>query len=335
MNRLQSLVFHSLGVALACSMLTSPAAMAQTSVFTKPVRFIIPYPPGGPTDLTGRTYAERLEKLIGQPVIIENKPGAQGIPAVQQLLLQPADGHVMYFGTLSTQVVFPAVSAYRKQPLPFHPIKDLQPVSILGGTPIVVAASIKSGIGSFKELVDRAKANPGALNYGSDGIGSITHLAGEIFDQATGVKTMHIPYKGTANFSTALLAGDIEFAFSGILGMTNMHKSGRVKVLAIAGPKRAEMLPEVPTMAELGYPTVDLTSWFAVYMKHGTPKPFVDAMSQAIQKASLDPDLGKKLSAVGLELGMSNTPEQFTARQDGEYRTWSKLIEKAAIKFEE
>jgi tripartite-type tricarboxylate transporter receptor subunit TctC len=333
MFAIRSLHTRGLAVALAASAMAAVPALAQPSPFTKPIRFIIPYPPGGPTDLTGRSYADKLSKILGQPVVVENKPGAQGVPAVQQLLQLPADGHTIYFGTLSTQVVSHVINSYRKIPNAYDARKDLVPVSLLGSSALVVVSSMKSGITSYKQLVDTLKAQPGKLNYGSDGTGSLTHLGGEMLNQSAGTQSMHIPYKGTAEFSQALITGDIQFAVSGIVGATNLMKQNRVHVLAVAGPRRSDQLPGVPTTAELGYPGVDLTSWFAVFMKAGTPKQYADAMAQAIHKASQEADLAQRLTAAGIEI-VTNTPEQFAGQMDADYKRWSQVIDKAAIKFE-
>lgn len=327
-------LLRCLGAALALGLAAVAPAVAQSSPFTKPVRFIVPYPPGGPTDITARVYAEKIAKLIGQPVVVENKPGAQGALAVQQLMQLPADGHTMYFGTLSTQVVSHVINAYRKQPAPYDSRKDLVPVSMLGSTSLVLMASNKSGINSYKELVDALKREPGKLNFGSDGTGSLTHLGGEMIKQSTGTFAVHIPYKGTAEFSQALITGDIQFAVTGSLGAVNLLKQNRAKALAIAGPKRSDQLPGVPTTAELGQPEVDLTSWFAVFMKSGTPKPFVDAMAQAIRQAGQDAELVQRLTAAGLDVGTSASPEQFAAQIDTEFKRWAATLDKASIKFE-
>lgn len=322
----------ALGFALV---LGACAAGAQPSPFTAPVRFIVPYPPGGPTDLTARAFADKISHSIGQPVVIDNKPGAQGVPAVRQLLQLPADCHAMYFGTLSTQVVFHVINEYRKLPAPYDARKDLVPVSVLGGSPLVIVSSKKSGFGSYKELIDALKAQPGKLNYGSDGIGSLTHLGGEMLNQAAGTKSLHIPYKGTAEFSQALIAGDIQFAVSGIVAAVTLSKQDRINVLAVAAPKRSNQLPNVPTTAELGVPGVDLTSWFAVFMREGTPKVCVDSMAQAIIKASQDPDVIQRMTTVGIQLGLSNTPAQFAAQIDADFRKWRKVIEQAGIQFDQ
>lgn len=334
MIRIASLAARCLGMAFALGLATAAPAHAQAYPFTKPVRFIVPYPPGGPTDLTARVYADSLSRIIGQPVIVENKPGAQGVPAVQQMMQLPADGHVLYFGTLSTQVVSHVINGYRKMPAPYDARKDLVPVNLLGTSPLVVVASLKSGIDSYKQLVEVLKANPGKLNYGSDGPASLTHLGGEMLNQSAGTQSMHIPYKGTAEFSQALVSGDIQFAVSGIVGATNLMKQNRIKVLAIAGPKRSEQLPGVPTTAELGHPGVDLTSWFAVFMRAGTPRPYVDAMAQAITKAAGEAELGQRLTAAGIELGVATTPDTFAAEIDSDFKRWTAVVQKASISFD-
>lgn len=334
MHRIPSLLRRALGVACFAVFAVTVPAQAQQAMFTKPVRFIVPYPPGGPTDLTARAYAEKLSKYIGEPVVVENKPGAQGVPAVQQVLQLPADGHTLYFGTLSTQVVSHVINAYRKTPAPYDTLKDLTPVNILAVTPLVVVASLKSGITSYKQLDEALKANPGKLNYGSDGMGSLTHLGGELLNQSFGTRSLHIPYKGTAEFSQALVMGDVQFAMIGSIGAVNLLKQNRINVVAVAGPKRVDQLPGVPTTAELGYPGVDLTSWFAVFVKSGTPKAFVDAYAQAITKASHEPDLIQRLTGAGVEMGAATTPEKFAAQMATEYKRWATVVDKADIQFD-
>jgi len=334
MNCISSFALRCVAASFAIGFIAAAPALAQPSPFNKPVRFIVPYPPGGPTDITARVYAEKVSKLIGQSVVVENKPGAQGVPAVQQLMQLPADGHSMYFGTLSTQVVSHVITAYRKQPAPYDARKDLVPVSTLGSTSLVLMASNASGITSYKQLVDTMKKQPGKFNFGSDGTGSLTHLGGEMIKQATDTFAVHIPYKGTAEFSQALITGDIQFAVTGSLGAVNLVKQNRARALAIAGPKRSDQLPGVPTTAELGQPGVDLTSWFAVFMKAGTPKANVDAMAQAIRQAGQDPELVQRLTSAGLDVGTSASPEQFAAQIDAEWKRWTTTLDKAAIKFE-
>lgn len=325
------LAWLALPAALALN--AAHAQSSGTAFPTKPVNFIVPYPPGGPTDLTARTYAEKLARHLGQPVVVENIPGAQGIPAVRQLLQRPADGHNIYFGTLSTQVVFHVINQYRKIDSPYDARKDLVPVSLLGAIPLVVNAAASTPVGSFKELIDMAKAKPGTLNYGSDGVGSLTHLGGEMLNQAAGIRNVHIPYKGTAEFSRALLAGDIHFAFSGIAGAINLHKQGRTKILAIAGPNRNALIPEIPTVAEAGYPGFDLTSWFAVYVRDGTPPAAVQALAKAIELSGKEPDVAQRLATSGVEV-MTSSPAAFAAQMDAEFRKWTEVLEKAQVKFE-
>ncbi len=336
MTRLASPLLRRAAVVLTlgAALITPVPALAQSGLFTKAVRFVVPYPPGGPTDLTARSYADKLSQILGQPVIVENKPGAQGVPAVQHVLQQPADGYTLYFGTLSTQVVSHVINQHRGVKAPYDSRKDLVPVNMLGVTPLVIVASLKSGIDSYKGLIDAMKAQPDKLNYGSDGIGSLTHLGGEMLNQSAGTKSVHIPYKGTAEFSQALITGDIHYAVSGIVGATNLLKQDRIKVLAIAGPKRSNQLPDVPTTAELGYPGVDLTSWFGVFMKAGTPKPYVDAVAQAITKASTEPDVVRVLTNAGIEMGVATTPEKFAAQMNAEFERWDEVVGKAAIKFD-
>jgi len=320
-------------VLLAAAFSFAPAPAGAQAFPNKPIRFIVPYPPGGPTDLTARVYADKISRELGQPVVVENKPGAQGLPAVQQLMQQPSDGYTMYFGTLSTQVVAHVINAYRKAPMAYDARRDLTPVSLLGSTSLVIIAGNATPASSLKELIALAKAQPGKLNYGSDGIASLTHLGSEMLNQAAGIQTVHIPYKGTAEFTQAIISGDIQFATSGSIGALNLQKAGRAKLLAVASPRRTALIPDVPTVAEAGYPGFDLTSWFAVYVKAGAPQANVQTLAAAIQKVATDPDLIQRLNTAGLDV-MTNTPEQFSALMDAEFRKWTTVIDKAALKFD-
>jgi tripartite-type tricarboxylate transporter receptor subunit TctC len=302
---------------------------AQPAPFSKPVRFIIPYPAGGPTDLTGRLFAERIAKHIGQPVIVENKPGAQGVIAAQQLLQAPADGHAIYFGTLSTQVVFPVLSAQRQQPLPFDAQKDFVAVASMTTSPLVVVASAKTSIRRYKELIDALKTGANRLSYGSDGIGSLTHLGGVLIGQAAGTQSaVHVPYKGTAEYSQGLLRGDVQFGVMGSIGAMTLVKQDGVRVLAVAQDQRSHQWPGVPTTAELGYPAVDLASWFGVFMKTGTPKQAIDAMAESIRLAAQDPELVRQLTQAGLDVDVSDSAAQFSRRVEDDFTRWRKAAKR-------
>jgi tripartite-type tricarboxylate transporter receptor subunit TctC len=308
-------------------------AQAQTAYPNKPVRLIVPYPAGGPTDVTARAYAEKVSKILGQAVVVDNRPGAQGVVAVQQLMQAPADGLTMYFGTMSTQVIFHLINGVKKAAPPYDPVKDLMPVSTMAYTPLVLSIGNAVTAATVAELVSNAKAHPGKLNFGSDGTGSSTHLSGELFNQSAGIQAVHVPYKGTAEYVTALIAGDIQYAIGGIVTALNLAKQGRIKILGIAGPTRSPMLPNVPTLAEGGVPGVDLSSWFGVFMRSGTNKAYVDAMSHAVQKAGQDPELVKRLVDSGLEIRTSS-PEQFSAVIANDFKQWTGVVSKANLKFD-
>jgi tripartite-type tricarboxylate transporter receptor subunit TctC len=310
-------------------------APAIAEPFSKPVRFVVPYPAGGPTDLTARVFADRIAKLIGQPLVVENKPGAQGTIAMQQLLQAPADGHAIYFGTLSTQVVFPLLAAQRKRPLPFDTARDFVPVATMTTSPLVAVVASKAGIASYKALVEALKSGRGQLAYGSDGIGSLTHLGGSLIGQAAGVQPLHVPYKGTAEYGQALLRGDVQFGVMGIISVLPLIQQGAVKPVAVAGVKRSPQLPDVPTTAESGSSGVDLASWFGVFMKAGTPRPFVEAMASAIHKAAQDEDLVRQLTQAGVEMDASDSPSAFAARFNADMTRWKTAIESAGIKADD
>jgi tripartite-type tricarboxylate transporter receptor subunit TctC len=331
----RSIMGRSLLGAMVWAAALAPA-FAAGAPFSKPVRFIIPYPAGGPTDLTGRVFAERISKHIGQPVIVENKPGAQGVIAVQQFLQAPADGHAIYFGTLSTQVVFPVLSAQRKQPLPFDAQKDFVAVASMTTSPLVVVASTKASIRSYKELIDALKTGAGRLGYGSDGIGSLTHLGGALIGQAAGVQSaVHVPYKGTAEYSQALLRGDVQFGVMGSIGAMTLVKQDGVRVLAVAQGQRSRQWPGVPTTAESGYPGVDLASWFGIFMKAGTPKQNVDAMAESVRLAAQDPDLVRQLTQAGLDVDVCDSAGKFSVRVDADLIRWRTVVKRTDLELNE
>jgi tripartite-type tricarboxylate transporter receptor subunit TctC len=311
-------------------------ALADPAPFSKPVRFIIPYPAGGPTDLTGRVFAEKISKHIGQPVVVENKPGAQGVIAAQQFLQAPADGHAIYLGTLSTHVVFPVLSAQRKQQLPFDTQKDFVAVASMTTSPLVVVASTKTSTRSYKELIEALKTGVGRLSYGSDGVGSLTHLGGALIGQAAGVQSaVHVPYKGTAEYSQALLRGDVQFGVMGSIGAMTLVKQDGVRVLAVAQGQRSRQWPGVPTTAESGYPGVDLASWFGVFMKAGTPKQIIDAMAESVRLAAQDPELVRQLTQAGLDVDVSDSAGKFSLRVESDLLRWRTVVKRTDLELAE
>lgn len=314
---------------LARSALVSLAfasAAAAQSYPNKPVRMLVPFPPGGPTDITARTYSEKLQAAFGQPFIVENRPGPNGIIVSNATIAAPADGYTLSFSSVGGQVLTPAINAAMKKPQDPDVLKQLVPVSLLVETPLVLVVPAQSPIKSAQELIAELRANPGKLNFGSDGVGSSTHLAEELFLHLTKTRATHVPFKGTVEVMQNLMSGNVQWSISGIATPLPLHQQGKVRILATAGAQRTPLAPDLPTLADAaGLPGWDTASWFAIFVKTGTDRNIITALHREIDKASKAPDLIARLSKIGLEV-RSSTPEQLNARVESEFRKWSDVL---------
>jgi len=309
-----------------------PAA-AQDTFPNRPLTFIVPYSAGGPSDFIARVFAERVGKYLGQSVIVDNRPGAAGAIAIQQLMRAPADGYTLFAGSLGTQVLYDLVSRARNRPLNYNARTDMMPVSIIASYPMVLNVSLKTGAGSFREFVDIARSNPGKLSFGSDGVGSLPHLAAEMLNQALGIEAISIQYKGSAETATALSAGFIDYSFAVLLPSLNTQKAGKSKILAVAGPQRNHLLPGVPTLTELGYQGFTFESWTGTFVREGTPKSRIDALSAAFRKAAEAPELKSRFAATGTD-ARGSTAEAFAEIINADYQRWGQVLKSAKnIKF--
>ena len=296
---------------------------------TRTVRFIAPFPPGGGTDLNARMIAPRLGAALGQQVIVENRPGAGGMLGTDIVAKSPPDGYNMVIATIGPIAINP--SLYAK--MPYDPAKDLAPVTLTGEVPngLVVHPTLPAK--SIKELIALAKKRPGELNYGSSGNGAGDHLAGEMLNVMAGIKMTHVPYKGGAPAMVDLLAGNIQLIFATLATGMPYIKSGKVRALAMAGPQRFALLPDVPTVAEAGVPGFAVTNWAGIFVAAGTPRVIVDRLNNEIVKALGAPDVKQKLLEMGLVAG-TNTPEQFASFIQSETVKWAKVVKDANIKIE-
>ena len=287
--------------------LTTLAAAAQ-SWPTKPVKLIIPYPPGGLTDVLARGLSAEIAKTWGQPLIIENRPGASQMIGAEAVAKSPPDGY-----TLAMLDKTPlAINPYLFGKIPYDPVKDFAPVINMVQTSQVLVAHPSLAANNVRELVELARSNPGGINYGTFGPGSITHLDSEAFASAAGIKLTHIPYKGIAEVLPAVAAGQIQIALSGIPPMLPLARQGRLKVLGAMTPQRVAVLPDVPTFAEQGYPLVS-SSWFALFAPAGTPRPIIDKIAADVGRVLSQKDFDERfVSGVGLEM-LNQGPDQLTA----------------------
>jgi tripartite-type tricarboxylate transporter receptor subunit TctC len=318
-TRLFAAALAALAVALPASAQDYP---------TKPVRIMVGATAGGGTDVIARRLGEKMAESLKQPFVIENRPGASNTIAADLTAKAPPDGHTLLVATNTGQAIAPHMLK-----LSFDPLKDLQPVGLIVVVPNVLVVGDKVSAKDVKELVALAKAKPGELRYASSGVGSTHHIAGEAFDMAAGVKTVHIPYKGSSQAHTDILGGNVEMMFDTTSSAMPHIKSGRFKPLAVTSPQRSPELPNVPTIAELGYPAAEMTTWYAMYVTAGTPKPVVDKLAAELKRVLALPDVQAKLRGLGGEPGNISV-EQFAAMNKAEYERFGKLIKTANIKAE-
>ncbi len=314
-----------LGVALAVA---SPAAFAQTYP-TKPVRLMVPFPPGGSTDIVARIVAQQVSERLGQQMVIENRGGAGGTIGTALVAKAPADGYTLVLGTTNTHVVAPAV--YPK--LDYDPIKDFAPVSLLAVTPylLVVHPNVKAG--TLKEFIEVARAQPGKLNYASAGTGSTTHIAMEMLKLASTTFMLHIPYNGNGPAGTAVIAGQVEALFGSLPAVLPHAKSGKVRALAVGTPVRSPALPDVPTVAESGYPGFDASLWLAIMAPANTPAAIIDRLNKEIVAVIKAPESAAALAKAGAE-PLSSTPAELTAMIREGIPKYVKVVQTAGIKPE-
>jgi len=294
----------------------------------KPVRFIIPFPPGGPTDIVGRLTAERLSRSWNVQVISENRPGSGGNIGTEQCARAPADGYTMCMISIA-QSISPAI--YPK--LGFDPVRDFAHVTLLATLPSLLVVHPSLPVKNVRELIAFAKGKPGALNYASGGSGTSSHLLMEMFNQQAGVDTVHVKYKGTGPAIVDQLSGRIEVAFSTAIAVLPYVQSGRLRALAVSTRERLPILPDLPTIDEAALPNFDGGSWQGVVMPAGTPREHVNAVSAEIVKILRAPDMKERIVDMG-GIPLGNTPEEFAAYMKAEEEKWARVARAAGVSTE-
>jgi len=303
---------------LGAALLSIPAAAQQFPA--RPVKLVVGFTPGGGVDIAARTLAPKLSELIGQPVIVENKPGAGTNIANEFVAKAAPDGTTLLVNTPAVAI---NMSLYRN--LPFDTLRDFAPVSMFSESPNILVVNAKLAAASLKDFLAYARANPGKLNYSSAGAGTTQHLSAELLKLRTGISMVHVPYKGTAPSLTALLAGEVDASFANIPAVLQHVKSGRLRPLASTGAKRAAQMPEVPTMKEAGVEGVEVTVWYGVLAPAATPKEMVAGLSGAVAKAAHDPEMKKRLAEQGAE-PVGNSAEEFAKILKDEVATWAEVV---------
>jgi len=303
------------------------AGMAQEYP-TKPIRLIAPFAPGGPTDLFARLMGAKLGERLGQPAVVENRPGAGGSVGAEVAAKAAPDGYTIVLVSSSF-----AVNATLYPKLPFDPLKDFAPVTLLASAPYLLAVHAGIKASSVRELIALAKAHPGKLNYGSGGSGSGPHIVAELFKSAAGLDIVHIPYKGTGPLTTALVAGDVQLAFGNMFALMPHVKSARVRPMAVTGAARSPALSEAPTVAESGLPGFEATGVHGLLAPAGTPRRIIDKLNGECVAILRSPEVRAQLASEGAE-AIGNTPEQYAAHLANEVQKWGKLIRERGIRAE-
>jgi tripartite-type tricarboxylate transporter receptor subunit TctC len=302
--------------------LAAPLCGAQTVSFPgKPVRFVIGFTPGGPSDILARALGQKLAERWGQQVVIENRPGAGGNLAAEAVARSAPDGHTWLLGNNS--ILATNQSLYRN--LPYDPVKDFAPVALVAVQPNILVVHPEVRANSVSELVSLAKQNPGKLNYASSGAGAAAHLAGELFKTMAGVDIVHIPYKGAQPALTDLIAGQVQLMFATSASVIPYVKAGRLRALAVTTAQRSPSVPELPTVAEAGLPGFEATTWHGVVVPAATPAPLVQRLNQELNSVLTEKDLRERLAALGAEV-TTGTPRDFGDYIAREIPKWAKVV---------
>jgi tripartite-type tricarboxylate transporter receptor subunit TctC len=312
---------------LAVLALALPAAAQQYP--TKPIRLVVPFAPGGSSEIISRVVAQKLSEALGHQVVVENRPGGAGNIAMEQVARSEPDGYTLILGHIGTLAVNPAM--FPK--LPYDPNRDFAPISLMAAVPNVIVVNPSVPAKTLQEFAALAKKRPGTINYGSAGTGSSGHLAMEYFKQVAQIDLVHVPYKGTGPMLADLLGGQTEATFTGVPPLLPHIKQGKLRALAVGSAKRTDALPDVPTVAESGYAGFETSQWYGLLAPAKTPKAVVDKLSAEVAKALRQPDVVQRLAADSAT-PIGSTPEEFAAYIRKEQERWGRVVKTANIKAE-
>jgi tripartite-type tricarboxylate transporter receptor subunit TctC len=314
---------------LACAALAPALALAQDYP-NRPIRMVVGFPPGGGTDVVARIITPKLSELLGQSVVIENRPGATGTMAAGQVAKSAPDGYTIMMGHVSVNAIAPALF----KNLSYDVIRDFEPIAIAAAVPHFVVVHPSVPAKSLREMIDYVKARPGKLTYPSAGNGSMPHLAGEVFKAQAGVDILHVPYKGSGQSMADLLGGQHVVAFDTMPASAPHVRSGKLRPLAVSSAQRLPAFPDVPTAREAGLPDYVITTWYGVFAPAGTPKPIVNRLHADIVKAMQAPEVKAKLDGIGADGSVSRSPEEYAALVKADTERYARVIKDIGLKID-
>ncbi len=310
------------------ALLSSTNAYAQAYP-SRPIHLVVPFPAGGPTDVIARAIGQKLSDAVGQPVVIDNKPGAGGAIGSEAVARNAPDGYTILIGTNSTHSIGPILNPKT----PYNVERDFAPVSLVATAPNVLIVSPKLPVNNVRELIALAKAQPGKLNYATSGVGTIVHLSSVLFASMAGIDIVHVPYKGVTQALPDIMSGQIALMFDNIVGVLPRVKAGQEKAIAVTSLKRSSLAPSIPTVAESGLPGYESVSYFGIFAPAGTPKAVVAKLSQDLAQVLKRPDLKELLATQGAEAEGSD-PAKLAALVRSDTAKWEKVIKAAGVKIE-
>ena len=320
-------MFHRLAIAaLAAACLLAPSFAGAQAYPNKTIRFIVPFAPGGGNDILGRVVALKLNEAFRVPVVVDNRPGAGGTLGTDLTVKAQPDGYTILINNLSVAV---NVTLYSK--LPFDPLKNLQTISLVGRQPNILVVHPTLPVNSWKELYALAKQRPGQLTFSSGGIGSSSHLAGELLKVVAGIDMVHIPYKGMGPALIDLISGEVQLSMSTLASALPHIRNKRMRALAVSTAQRVAVVPDVPTLKEAGLTAYEHSTWYGLFVPAGTPRPVVDRLNETVRKVVASADVKQKFGPQGVEPD-SNTPEEFRALLTSEIAKWAKVVRAAGLK---
>jgi len=320
-------VTHFLSLSATICLVAGATSVQAQSWPQRPIRFIVPFAAGGSTDSIARITAERLSVALGQPVVLENKPGASGLIAVQTVQRAPSDGYTLLVAAMPVIVILPKIS-----PVPFDPLKDFVPITNFATNPFLLAVSKNVPVNTVKELVDYAKPQPGKLNFASGGSGSVSHLSGALFVKRAELDMMHISYKGDVPAVAAMIAGDVTMYFGNVPVLAPQAKAGNIKLLGVTSDKRLPELPDVPTIAET-YPGFRTLTWNGLMAPAGTPAAIVDRIAMEVKKIAADPTYQERMKQLGVQI-VADTPAEFRKAISADIDLFADAIRSANLKVQ-